>query len=128
MERLGVIRKVPQPTNWINSIAYSRKKDGRLIICFDTKDLNKTIKCCNYRAPNVEEVCHKLVDAKFLSKLDAKHGYWSMHVDEESQLLTISNTPFGRYCYTNMPFGLSDVSGRLPFAHGSGTRALPPHD
>ena len=106
MEQLGVIRKVTEPTDWVNSIAYSRKKDGRLRICLDPKDLNKAIKRCHYRTPTVDEIRHKLTGAKHFSKLDAKHGYWSIHLDEESQLLTTFNTPFGRYCYTRMPFGL----------------------
>ena len=40
----GVIRKVDEPTNWVNSLAYSRKQNGKLLICLDPKDLNKAIK------------------------------------------------------------------------------------
>ena len=40
------------------------------------------------------------------SKLDAKNGYWSVELDESSSLLTTFNTPFGRYRYLRMPFGL----------------------
>ena len=41
-----------------------------------------------------------------LSKLDAKNGYWGIKLDAESQLLTTFNTPFSRYCFMGMPFGL----------------------
>ena len=41
------------------------------------------------------------------SKLDAKAGYWAIHLDEDSQLLTTFRTPFGRYCWQRLPFGLS---------------------
>eukprot|EP00731_Ephydatia_muelleri_P022033 Em0014g624a len=47
--------------------------------------------------------------AKVFSKLDASHGYWQVPFDEESQLLTTFNSPFGRYCYTRMPFGIKSV-------------------
>ena len=38
--------------------------------------------------------------------LDAHHGYWSIVLDEESSLLTTFNSPFGRYCFLHLPFGL----------------------
>ena len=39
--------------------------------------------------------------------MDAKAGYWSIHLDEASQEITTFRTPFGRYCrYGRLPFGL----------------------
>ena len=43
------------------------------------------------------------------SKLDATHGYWQIPLDESSQLLTTFNTPFGRYFFTRMPFGIKSA-------------------
>ena len=40
------------------------------------------------------------------SKLDVKSGYWCVQLDEDSQLLTTFNSPFGRYCFQRLPFGL----------------------
>ena len=40
------------------------------------------------------------------SKLDAKHGYWSIVLDDSSSYLTTFNTPFGRYRFIRLPFGL----------------------
>lgn len=107
MEKLGVIERVTQPTDWVNSIAVSRKSNGQLRICLDPKDLNSQIKRCHHRTPTVEEITHKLSGATVFSKLDAKHGYWSVHLDQESSLLTTFNSPFGRYRYKRMPFGLA---------------------
>jgi len=47
-----------------------------------------------------------LSDAKYFSVLDATSGYWQIKLDEESSLLTTFNTPFGRYHFTRMPFGI----------------------
>lgn len=102
----GIIRKVDEPTDWVNSIVYVRKSNGKLRLCLDPKDLNKVIMRCHHTTPTMEELSHKLSGAKFFSKLDAKNGYWSVKLDRESQLLTTFNSPFGRYCFRRMPFGL----------------------
>ena len=106
MTENGIIRKVAEPTDWVSSIVYVRKSNGKLRLCLDPKDLNKDIMRCHHRTPTLEELTHKLSGAKFFSKLDAKNGYWSVKLDQESQLLTTFNSPFGRYCFRRMPFGL----------------------
>ena len=106
MEDIGVIKKVNEPTDWVNAIACSRKKNGALRICLDPKPLNKCIKRTHHKTPTLEEISHKLAGAKHFTKLDAKHGYWAIHLDEESSLLTCFNTPFGRHRYLRCPFGL----------------------
>ena len=50
---------------------------------------------------------HQLAGARYFSKLDAKNGYWSIKLDSDSSMLTTFNSPFGRYCYLRMPFGLA---------------------
>ena len=106
MEHQGIIRKVTEPSDWVSSMTVARKANGKLRICLDPKDLNAQIKRCHHRAPTVEEITHKFAGARYFSKLDAKNGYWSVKLDEESSLLTTFNTPYGRYCYKRMPFGL----------------------
>ena len=74
MESQGIIEKIPQgqPTEWLSSLAYSRKPSGKLRVCLDPRDLNKNIKRTYHRAPTVEEITHKLMGATVFSKLDAK--------------------------------------------------------
>ncbi|XP_037093124.1 uncharacterized protein K02A2.6-like [Pollicipes pollicipes] len=85
METTGVIKQVQEPTDWVNSMVCTKKSDGTLRVCLNPKDLNKAIK----------------------SKLDAKNGYWSVTLDEQTSFPTTFNTPFGRYRYLRMPFGLA---------------------
>jgi len=50
-----------------------------------------------------------MANAKRFTKLDANRGYWQIPLDEESQLLTTFNTPFGRFCYPVTPFGIKSA-------------------
>ena len=106
MEAQGVIRKITEPTDWVSSMTISKKANGRLRICLDPKELNQAIKRCHHKSPTVEEITHQLHGAQYFSKMDAKNGYWSIRLDKESQLLTCFNSPFGRYVYERMAFGL----------------------
>ena len=47
-ESLGVIVKVNEPTDWVNSITIFEKKNGSLRICLDPRDLNKALKREHY--------------------------------------------------------------------------------
>ena len=106
MQTLGVIRPVEEPTDWVSSITYVPKPDGSLRICLDPKDVNNALKRSQHHIPTVDELTHRFAQAKVFSKLDAKSGYWCIELDEDSQLLTTFNSPFGRYCFTRLPFGL----------------------
>ena len=59
--------------------------------------------------PTVEEIASRVSGATVFSKLDATHGYWQIPLDESSQLLTTFSTPFGRYCFKRMPFGIKSA-------------------
>ena len=39
--------------------------------------------------------------------LDASSGFWQIKLDQESAKLCTFNTPFGRYMFKQLPFGLS---------------------
>ena len=54
----------------------------------------------------VEEVTHEFANLHYFTKLNACHGYCSIVLDEESSLLTTFNSPFRRYHFLCLPFGL----------------------
>ena len=37
-------------------------------------------------------------------------AFWQIPLDEQSQMLCTFNTPFGRYCYTRLPYGITSAS------------------
>ena len=106
MIKLEVIRPVTEPTDWVSSLTYVLKSDDSLHICLDPSDLNRALKRGQHHILTIDELAHKFRDAKYFSKLDARSGYWSILLDEKSQLLTTFNTPFGRHCFIRLPFGL----------------------
>ncbi|KAL5494299.1 hypothetical protein EMCRGX_G015600 [Ephydatia muelleri] len=55
----------------------------------------------------VDENLAQLSGATVLSKLDAYCGFWQIPLAKHVQLLTTFITPFGRYCFTKLPFGIS---------------------
>ena len=107
METQNVIKKVEEPTEWVNSITYVTKKDGSIQICLDPRHLNKALVRLHYKHQTLEELNHRFHNAQFFSKLDAKAGYWSVKLDNENQKLTTFQTPFGRYAFCRLPFGLT---------------------
>ena len=58
----------------------------------------------------VEEVAAKVNNAKVYSVLDASNGYWQIKLSKDSQKYTTYNTPFGRYKYLRLPFGIKSSS------------------
>ena len=106
MESKGIIKKVGGPTAWVNSMVVNEKRSGKLRICIDPQDLNKAILREHYQLPTQQEITSRLTGAKYFSKLDATSGFSQMPFDEESSFLTTFNTPFGRYRFTVVPFGV----------------------
>ena len=90
---------------WVSSLTYPWKPDGSLHICLDPKDLNTAIIQEHHKAPTLDEITHKLSGAKVFSKLDAKDGFWSIHLNISSYLTTF-NTYKGCYWFLHMPFRL----------------------
>lgn len=106
MVELKVIEKVEEPTKWVNSLVIVKKKDGGLRVCFDPQHLNKAIQREHYYIPRFEDLCSKMSGAKVFSTLDADRAFWQVKLSKESSFYTTFNTPFGRYKFLRMPYGI----------------------
>ncbi|KAI8484941.1 hypothetical protein Bbelb_373480 [Branchiostoma belcheri] len=106
MQDRGIISAVTQLTDWVNSIIIKEKPNGKLRICLDPRDLNNALKRDHYPTPTLEEITPAMSGAQVFSKLDASNGYWNIKLDEESSLLTTFNSPYGRFKFNRLPFGL----------------------
>ena len=108
MENAGIVAKVTCSTDWVNSFVIVEKpKTKSLRICLDPKALNDAIRRPHYPMRTFDEVLSELSEAAYFSVLDATSGYWSLKLEDKSSYLTTFNTPFGRYRYLRIPFGLN---------------------
>ena len=92
MEKTGVIRKIHEPAEWVNSMVVVKRIKWRTENLFESRALNKTIKREYYQLPTFEEIARKLSEAKLFRKLDANKGYWQKPLDKESIRLTTFKT------------------------------------
>lgn len=106
MEKMDVITKMDEPTDWVSSLVTVVKKNGDLRICLDLRDLNKAIKREHFKLPTREEIKSQLAGAKGFSKLDASSGFWQIKQDDESSRLCTFNTPEIRYRFLHLPYGI----------------------
>ena len=108
MEKLGVLEKCndDRAYDWVSSLAFSRKASGELRICLDPRNLNLNVRRTYHKMPTIDEISYKFSGSTVFSKLDAKHGYWSIVLEDESSDLCAFNSPAGKYKFKRLPFGL----------------------
>ena len=109
MEREGVIKPVSAPSDWCAPMVPVLKPDGRVRICVDLKKLNASVKRELFPLPTVEDTLTKLRGSKIFSTLDLASGFWQIPLEEEASHLTTFITPFGRYRFLRLPFGITSA-------------------
>ena len=109
MERMGVIKKVTEPSQWCAGVVIVPKSTGAVRICVDLKPLNASVLREPHPIPKVDETLAQLSGATVFSKVDANSGFWQIPLAEESQPYTTFISPFGRYCFRKLPFGISSA-------------------
>ena len=106
LQKVQVLKKVIEPTDWISSQVVVCK-GNKLRLCIDPRDLNKALKRSHYPMPTIKEVLPELSKEKKFSVVDAKNGFWQIKLDEPSSYLTTFWTISHLYCWLRMPFGLA---------------------
>lgn len=109
MVNMGVIAKVEEPTDWVAPIVPVIKPSGAVRICVDLTELNKNIRRPKIMLPDVEETLGSIGRSVIFSKLDAQSGFWQVKLDPSTAHLTTFITPFGRYYFKRLPFGISSA-------------------
>ena len=105
-----VIVKQNEPTEWVNSLSVVEKPDGSVRLCLDPRPLNKYIMREHYSMPTRDDLVANLAGSRWFTKLDANSAFWQCKLDYDSSILTTFNTPWGRYRFLRMPYGISSAS------------------
>lgn len=109
MEKNGVIEKMTEPTDWCAPMVPVPRKNGRVHICVDVKRLNDAVRRERFILPTAEEITAKLSGGTVFTSLDVASGFWQIPLDPESSKLTTFITPFGRYSFKRLPFGITSA-------------------
>ena len=59
--------------------------------------------------PKIDEMYGRLKGAKYFTTLDLQSGYYHIGLSESSQAKTAFVTPFGKYQFEVVPFGLTQA-------------------
>ena len=90
LEKQEIVTPVTKPTPWISSMVTVPKKNGKLRICLDPRDLNRAIQREHYPLPTIEDIATRLHGAKVFTKLDGRgvvlpdnlpHPFWTFPLE-----------------------------------------------
>lgn len=103
----GVIRE--SDSSWSAPIVVVPKGDGGKRLCVDYRALNAITRTYIWPMPRVEDILAKLGKAKYFTTLDLRSGYHHIALDKNAIKKTAFCTPFGKYEYLKVPFGLAQA-------------------
>ena len=102
----GILEEINEPTEWVSQMAIVEKADGKIRLCIDPQQLNKALMREHYNLATLDDILPELNNAKIFSKIDVKEAFWHVRLDSKSSKFTTMITPFGRFKWNRLPFGL----------------------
>ena len=103
----GVIRN--SHSSWLAPIIVVPKGDGGKCLIIDYRALNKVMRKFVWPMPKVEDIFSQHNGAKYFSTLDLRAGYHHIRLTTDSIPKTAFTSPFGKYEYVKVPFGLAQA-------------------
>ena len=107
MTAQGIIK--PSKSPWASPVVLAPKKDGTLRFCIDYRKVNAMTVRDAYPIPRIDDTLDSLQEAKFVSTLDLRSGYWQVEMDNRSQDKTAFVTHKGLFEFNVMPYGLTNA-------------------
>lgn len=110
MVKKDIVEKVPigEVPDWILSMVVVPKSgtnEPRMTVNFQPMNPH-VIRAGHLCGVPAEEVAQIPPGMKYFTKLDARHGYWQVELDEESRKMMAFITPWGLYRYKRNAMGL----------------------
>ena len=104
---LGIVE--PSTSPWASPVVPVPKDDGSVRVCVDYRKLNSVTEADPYYMNTLEEILERVGDSKVMSKLDLAKGFYQVEVEPTSQEKTAFVSPFGKFQFKRMPFGLKNA-------------------
>ena len=104
---LGIV--MPSQSPWASLVVPVPKQDGSVRVCIDYRCLNEVTLGDPYYMCTLEEILERVGGSKAISKLNLTKGFYQIGVDPASIDKTAFITPFGKYAFQRMPFGLKNA-------------------
>ena len=96
-------------SSWSALIIVVPKGDRGKHLVIDYRALNKVTRKFTWPMPKVEDIFSKLNGATYFTTLDLHAGYHHIPLDNSSIPKTAFNSPFRKYEYVKVPFGLAQA-------------------
>ena len=80
MEKVGVLSKVQQATNWCVGMVVIPKPNGKVRICVDLMPMSVCWE--RHILPSVDKKLAQLGDTKVFTKLDTNSGFWQIKLPD----------------------------------------------
>ncbi|XP_058727667.1 uncharacterized protein LOC131599276 [Vicia villosa] len=94
---------------WLANIVPVPKKDGKVRMCVDYRDLNKASPKDDFPLPHIDMLVDNTAKFNVFSFMDGFSGYNQIKMAPEDMEKTSFITPWGTFCYKVMPFGLKNA-------------------
>ena len=98
-----------QYPTWLANVVQVAKKDRKIRICVDNRDLNKASPKDNFPLASIHILIDNCAKNKMQSFVDCYASYHQILMDEEDAEKTTFITSWGIYHYRVMSFGLKNV-------------------
>ena len=100
------VAKYPQ---WVANIVPVPKKDGKVRMCVDYRNLNRASPKDNFSLPHIDTLVDNTAKHSLFSFMDGFSGYNQIRMAQEDMEKTTFLTMWGTFCYKIMPFGLKNA-------------------
>ena len=105
---VGFISVVEYP-EWLANVVPVPKKDGKVTICVDFRDLNKAGPKDDFPLSHIDLLVDSTIGHSMLSFMDGFLGYNHILMAPADMEKTTFITEWGTYCYRVMPIGLKNA-------------------
>ena len=100
-----IVAKYPQ---WVANVVPVPKKDGKVRMCVDYRDLNRASPKDDFPLPHIDILVDNTTKFSLFSFMDGFSGYNQIKMAPEDIEKTTFITPWGTFCYKVMSFGLTN--------------------